>query len=105
IIAALINTVILLLVTGGIAWEAIQRFGQPDEVGGQTIIWVAAIGIVINSATAFLFLSGRKEDLNIRGAFLHMAADALVALGVVITGAAILLTGWWWLDPLITFVI
>src|SRR5260221_11274888 len=80
ILAALINAVLLLLVTGGIAWEAVRRFGEPDSVTGQTVIWVAATGIVVNAVTAFLFFSGRKTDLNIRGAFLHMAPDALASL-------------------------
>jgi cobalt-zinc-cadmium efflux system protein len=105
ILAALINAIILLLVTGGIAWEAIQRLSQSDTVNGQTIMWVAAVGIVINLASAFMFFSGRNTDLNLRGAFLHLASDAVVALGVVITGGLIALTGWWWLDPIVSLVI
>ncbi len=105
ILAALINAVLLLLITGGIAWEAIRRFNQPDRISGGTLMWVAAVGIAVNAATAMLFYSGRKSDLNLRGAFLHMAADALVALGVVITGGLILLTGWFWLDPIISLII
>ncbi|MHB8627614.1 MAG: cation diffusion facilitator family transporter [Aggregatilineales bacterium] len=105
ILAALINAVILLLVTGGIILEALQRISQPEAVSGLTVMAIAVVGIVINTATALLFMSGRKDDLNIRGAFTHMAADALVALGVVIAGGAILLTGWTWLDPVISLVI
>ncbi|HEX4171846.1 MAG TPA: cation diffusion facilitator family transporter [Acetobacteraceae bacterium] len=101
VLAALGNAVALLVITGGIAWEALRRLMEPQPVGGITIMVVAAIGIAINGATALLFMAGRKGDLNIRGAFLHMAADALVALGVVVTGGLILLTGWLWLDPLI----
>lgn len=105
ILAALANAVLLLVVTGGIAWEAIQRIGSPEETTGLTIVVVAALGIAVNGATALLFMSGREGDLNIRGAFLHMASDALVAFGVVVAGAAILWTGWSWLDPVISLVI
>ena len=105
ILAALANAVLLLVAVGAIAWEAIHRLGNPGQVGGETVIWVAAVGIVINGATAFMFMSGRKEDLNIRGAFLHMVADAVVSLGVVIAGAIILLTGWEWLDPVMSLII
>ena len=99
ILAALINAVILLFALGGIAWEAIRRLGAPVPVAGKTIIFVALAGVVINTLTALLFFSGRKSDLNIRGAFLHMAADAGVSAGVVIAGAAILFTGTLWIDP------
>lgn len=105
ILAALINAIVLLVACGGIGWEAIQRFSQPAAVGSSTVMAVAAIGIVINGITAWLFMAGRKSDLNIRGAFLHMVADALVSFGVVLSGAAILKTGWLWLDPLISLVI
>lgn len=105
ILAALTNAVVLLVVTGGIAWEAILRFQTPEHAGGLTMMVVAAVGVVINGATALLFMSGRKSDLNIRGAFLHMASDAVVALGVVVTGGLILATGWLWLDPAISLVI
>jgi cobalt-zinc-cadmium efflux system protein len=105
ILAALINAVILLVALGGIAWEATQRFSTPVPVAGKTIIFVALVGVVINTATALLFLSGRKSDLNIRGAFLHMVADAGVSAGVVIAGAAILFTGKLWIDPAISLVI
>jgi cobalt-zinc-cadmium efflux system protein len=105
ILAALVNAALLLLVTGGIAWEAILRFRQPSDVEGKTVIIVAAVGVVINLATALLFMSGRKGDLNVRAAFQHMAGDAAIALGVVIAGFAILYTGWHWLDPLVSLVI
>lgn len=105
ILAALINAVVLLIAIGGIAWEAVRRFSAPSSVEGGTVIWVAAIGIVINAATAWLFVAGQKEDLNIRGAFLHMAADAGVSLGVVLAGFAILATGWQWLDPVVSLII
>jgi cobalt-zinc-cadmium efflux system protein len=101
VLAALGNAVALLVITGGIAWEALRRLAAPQPVPGLTIIVVAAIGIVVNGGTALLFLSGRKSDLNIRGAYLHMASDAFVALGVVISGVLILFTGWLWLDPLV----
>jgi cobalt-zinc-cadmium efflux system protein len=105
ILAALGNAIVLLVVTGGIAWEGIRRLIDPEPVGGSIIMIVAAVGIMINGATAFLFMSGRKDDLNIKGAFLHMASDALVALGVVIAGAVIMWTDWLWLDPAISLVI
>lgn len=105
ILSALFNAVFLLVAIGAIAWEAIQRFSSPQPVAGKTVIIVALIGIVINGLTAFLFMSGRKNDLNIRGAFMHMAADAIVSLGVVIAGFVILWTGWQWLDPVVSLVI
>src|SRR5262249_35131412 len=99
ILAALLNAMILLVATGAIAWEAIGRFFEPQEVAGVTVMVVAAFGILINGFSAWLLMTGRKGDLNIRGAFLHMAADAAVSLGVVVAGGLILLTGWNWLDP------
>jgi cobalt-zinc-cadmium efflux system protein len=105
ILAALVNAVVLLIAVGAIAWEAVRRFSEPTPVAEETIIWVAMIGIVINTSTALLFLSGRKGDLNIRGAFLHMITDAGVSLGVALAGVAILATGWWWLDPVVSLVI
>lgn len=106
ILAALFNAIILLLAMGAISWEAIQRFNNPtSSIPGTTIIWVAAIGVVINTVTALLFMSGRQGDLNIRGAFLHMAADAMVSLGVVLAGIAILITGWLWFDPVVSLII
>lgn len=105
ILAALINAVLLLLVTGGIAWEAIMRFQRPGNVESMTVIIVAAVGVVINVATALLFMSGRNGDLNVRAAFTHMAGDAVIALGVVGAGFAIMYTGWQWLDPVVSLVI
>lgn len=105
ILAALINSVVLLVAMGGIAWEALQRFTNPASISGTTIIWVAFIGVIINTATALMFISGRKQDLNIKGAFFHMAADALVSVGVVLAGIAILTTGWLWFDPAISLII
>jgi cobalt-zinc-cadmium efflux system protein len=105
ILAALLNAVFLLVATGGIAWEAIQRFAEPASVAGLTVIVVAAIGIVINGVTAWLFASGRKGDINIKGAYLHMAADAGVSAGVVVAGVVILVTGWGWVDPAVSLVI
>jgi cobalt-zinc-cadmium efflux system protein len=102
ILAALFNAVFLLVVTGGLTWEAIQRFYQPEPVAGKTVMIVAACGIVLNGFCAWLFSKGSKGDLNVRGAFMHMAADALVSLGVVIGGFVILLTGWHWIDPVMT---
>ena len=105
VLAALGNAVVLLVITGGIAWEAIRRLMEPKPTGSIIIMVVAAVGIAVNGATALLFMAGRKGDLNIRGAFLHMAADALVACGVVIAGGLILLTGWLWLDPAVSLVV
>lgn len=105
ILAALLNALVLLLVMGGIAWEAIQRLLNPSPVPSITIIIVAAVGVIINTVTALLFLSGRRNDLNIRGAFFHMATDALVSFGVILTGFAILFTGWLWFDPVVSLII
>ena len=96
--AALFNAVFLLVTVGAIGWEAIQRLLHPEPVGGMTVIIVATAGIVVNGATARLFASGRKGDINIRGAYLHMASDAAVSVGVVVAGLVILYTGWTWLD-------
>jgi cobalt-zinc-cadmium efflux system protein len=100
ILAALGNALLLIFACGAIAWEAVWRFANPEPVASVTVMVVAGIGILINGFTAWLFMSGRDSDLNIRGAYLHMVADAGVSLGVVLAGAAILLTGWLWLDPL-----
>jgi cobalt-zinc-cadmium efflux system protein len=105
IFAALFNAVFLLVAVGAIGWEAVQRFAAPKPVAGGTIIAVAAIGILINGVTAWLFASGRKADINIRGAFLHMVADAAVSAGVVIAGLTIAFTGWVWVDPLVSLII
>ncbi len=105
ILAALINGVLLYVAVGAIALEAIGRLASPAPVAPQMVIVVAAIGAVINTLTALLFLSGREHDLNVRGAFLHMAADAAVSLGVVVGGIAIGLTGQLWIDPALSLVI
>lgn len=105
ILAALFNSVFLLVSVGGIVWEAIRRFGVPVEVAGKTVIYVSLVGIAINTATALMFLSGRKGDLNIRSAFLHMTADAAVSAGVVLAGIAIVFTGLHWIDPVVSLMI
>lgn len=105
ILAALANATLLLIAVGAIAFEAIRRFGQPAPVATGTVIWVATVGIAVNGVTAMLFHRGREHDLNVRGAFLHMAADAAVSLGVVVSGIVIALTGWAWIDPVISLVI
>jgi cobalt-zinc-cadmium efflux system protein len=105
ILAALFNAVLLLVAVGAIGWEAVMRFVHPEPSQGWTLIVVAAIGIVVNGVTALLFASGRKGDLNVRGAFLHMAADAGVSAGVVVAGLLIVLTGWPWLDPVTSLLI
>ncbi len=105
ILAALLNGVLLLVAVGGIFWEAIQRFSQPQPVSGTIVMGVAGVGIVINLLTAMLFFSGRKNDLNIRGAFLHMMADAAVSLAVVIAGLLIYLTDLLWFDPAVSLLI
>jgi cobalt-zinc-cadmium efflux system protein len=93
------------VIIGGLSWEAIGRFWNPQPVAGKTVMIVAGVGILINAVCAWLFASGRRGDLNIRGAFTHMAADALVSVGVVIAGLVILLTGWLWLDPAVSLFI
>jgi cobalt-zinc-cadmium efflux system protein len=105
ILAALANAIILLLVTGGIAWEAVRRLSHPMPVVSGIVIWVAAIGILVNGITALLFASGSRRDLNLKSAFLHMAADTLVTASVVAVGIAIALTGWMWLDPAVSLVV
>ena len=105
VLAALGNAMALLIVTGGIDWEAIRRLMHPEHAAGLTIVIVAAAGIAVNGATALMFLRGRNADLNVRAAFLHMASDTLIAFGVVIVGAVIMRTGWLWLDPVISLAI
>ncbi|QDF42346.2 cation diffusion facilitator family transporter [Bradyrhizobium symbiodeficiens] len=105
ILAALANAVFLLVATGAIGLEAILRLREPEPVAGVTVMVVAGIGILINGFTAMLFASGRKDDINIEGAYLHMAADAAVSLGVVVSAALIIWTGWLWLDPVTSLVI
>jgi cobalt-zinc-cadmium efflux system protein len=105
ILAALFNAVFLLVAVGAIAWEAVLRLMNPEPVAGVTVMVVATIGILINGFTAWLFMSGSKGDLNIRGAYLHMVADAAVSAGVVLAALVILYTGWSWLDPLTSLAI
>jgi cobalt-zinc-cadmium efflux system protein len=105
ILAAFVNALLLLVAGGLLAWEALQRLASPEPVAGLTIMAVAGVGIVVNSVTALLFVRGRHDDLNIRGAFLHMAADALVSAGVVVAGGLALAFGWSWLDPAASLVI
>lgn len=105
VLAALINAIILLLAMGAMAWEAISRFSQPSPINSITMIWVASLGVIINGVTAWLFLADSKHDINIKGAFLHMAADALVSVGVIITGVLYLVFGWLWLDPVMSLII
>jgi cobalt-zinc-cadmium efflux system protein len=105
ILAALFNAVFLLVTVGGLSWEAIRRLGSPEPVAGKTMMAVAGVGILVNGVTAWLFASGRKDDINLKGAFLHMASDALVSVGVVAAGLLILLTGWLTIDPLVSLAI
>jgi cobalt-zinc-cadmium efflux system protein len=105
ILASVTNAIILLIAIGAIAWEAIRRFAKPQEISGSTVMWVAGIGVIINTATALLFMKGRKGDINIKGAFLHMTADAAVSAGVVLAGLAISFTALQWIDPLVSLLI
>ncbi len=102
ILASLTNAVVLLVAVGAIAWEAVRRFADPQPIQTGPVMIVAGIGIVINTATALMFMKGSKDDLNIRGAFLHMAADAAISAGVVVAAAAMWWTGWLWLDPVVS---
>lgn len=105
ILAALFNALLLLVAVGGIAWEAIQRLFHPEPVTAGIVMVVAAVGILINGGTALLFASGRRGDLNVHAAFLHMVADAGVSAGVVAAGLLILLTGWLWIDPVVSLLV
>lgn len=105
ILASFTNAVILLLAMGSLSWEALQRLQADAGMAATTVIIVAGIGVVINAVTAWLFVAGSKQDLNLRGAFLHMAADALVSLGVVIAGLLYLWQGWSWVDPVMSLII
>lgn len=108
ILAAFANALLLLVAMGALMWEAVGRLASPASLAsaqGATIMVVAGIGIVVNTVTALLFMQGGKSDLNIRGAFLHMAADALVSAGVVVAGALTLWVGWVWLDPVVSLLI
>jgi cobalt-zinc-cadmium efflux system protein len=105
ILAALVNAVLLLLMMGAIAWEAIHRLGNPSRIAEVPVIVVALVAIAVNGGSALLFRSGRSHDLNLRGAFLHLLTDAFVSLGVVLSAIASLLTGWHWFDPVMSLVI
>lgn len=105
IMASLVSSVLLFIGMGAILWESISRIGVPQPVSGTSILIVSGIGFFINGITAFMFYSGKDRDLNIKGAYLHMLADAGVSLGVVVAGAIIIYTGWFWLDPVISIVI
>jgi cobalt-zinc-cadmium efflux system protein len=105
ILVSLFNALVLLIGIGGIAWEAVQRLQHPAAVASGVVMTVAAIGIAINGITAWLFASGQQDDVNIRGAFLHMASDAAISLGVVLAALAMRLTGWLWLDPIVSLAI
>lgn len=105
ILAALINAVFLLIAMGAIIVEAIQRLSTPEPIKGGMVMLVAGVGILVNGLTAVLFHAGQQRDLNVRGAFLHMAADAGVSLGVVIAGGLYLLTRWEWLDPVVSILV
>lgn len=102
ILAALSNAMLLLAACGAIVWEAAHRFSQPPIVAGLTVTLVATAGVLVNGLSAWLFLKGSKGDLNIRGAYLHMATDAAVSAGVIASGIAIIFTGWYWLDPVVS---
>ena len=104
ILAALFNSAFLLVIVGAISWEAVRRLGAPEPVAGKTMMIVAAVGIAVNAVTAWMFAGG-KDDINLRGAFVHMASDALVSAGVVVAGLVIMLTGWLWLDPVVSLII
>jgi cobalt-zinc-cadmium efflux system protein len=105
ILAALTNAIVLLIAVGAITWEAVKRTANPQVVVTSTVMWVAAAGVVINTISALFFMAGGRRDLNIRAAFLHLAADAVVSLGVVVVGFAIRTTGWNWLDPVVSIAI
>jgi cation diffusion facilitator family transporter len=102
ILASLTNAVVLLIAVGAIAWEAVGRLWHPEPVEGGIVMWVAAVGIAINGFTAWLFMGGKDTDLNVKGAYLHMVADAAVSLGVVVAALLIGWTGWLWLDPVVS---
>lgn len=105
ILIAILNTFILLIAIGLVLWEAIDQFGKPREIISSNVITLASIGIIVNGFTAWLFSKGKKHDLNIKSTFMHFVADALVSLGVVITGVIILFTNLQWIDSLVTIII
>jgi cobalt-zinc-cadmium efflux system protein len=105
ILISLFNAIILLIAVGSIGYESVFRFISPQPVESNTIIWVAAIGILINALSAMLFFRNKEDDLNIKGAYLHLMVDALVSVGVVLSGIIISYTSWYWVDPLISLII
>lgn len=105
VLISLLNAIILLVAVGAIVIESIHKFYEPTDVNGEAISWTAGVGIVINGLTALLLMRGQKNDLNVRGAFLHMAADTLVSVGVVISGIVISMTGWTIVDPIVSLII
>lgn len=105
ILASLVNAVFLFVAIGGIAWESYQRLIEPQVIQGEITIIVASIGIVINAVTAFLFYRDKDHDLNIKGAYLHLMADALVSFGVVVSGIIIVATNWFMVDTIMSFII
>ena len=105
ILASFSNALILLVAMGSLGWESIQRLQAPVAIVGETVMLVAGVGVLVNGITAWLFLAGSRSDLNLRGAFLHMAADALVSVGVVLAGALYLWRGWSWIDPIVSLLI
>jgi cobalt-zinc-cadmium efflux system protein len=105
VVAALANGVVLVAVTGGIAWEAVRRLFQPEVVAGRTVIVVALAGVVVNGVSALLFFRERNKDLNVKGAFAHLAADAALSLGVAIAGGITLFTSWRWVDPVVSLIV
>lgn len=105
ILISLLNAIILLVAVGAIVVESIHKLREPATIDGAAISWTAGVGIIINGATTLLLMRGQKEDLNVRGAFLHMAADTLVSVGVVVSGLIIMWTGWYIIDPIISLII
>ena len=105
ILASLANAVLLLVGVGAVGWEALGRLRSPAAPQGLAMLVVAAIGVAVNGGSALLFLRGRERDANVRGAFLHLVADAAVSLGVVVAGALLMITGWTWLDPVVSLVV
>jgi len=105
VLAALANAIFLLISVGVIGWEAVRRLSEPAPVQAQVVIWVSAAGILVNTTTALMFMAGRKGDLNVRAAFSHMMADAVISAGVVVAGIVIAFTGWLWLDPAVSLVL
>jgi cobalt-zinc-cadmium efflux system protein len=105
VLAALANAIFLLISVGVIGWEAVRRLSEPAPVQAQVVIWVSAAGIIVNTTTALMFMAGRKGDLNVRAAFSHMMADAVISAGVVVAGIVIAFTGWLWLDPAVSLVL